>query len=149
MATPIVEHRAAHALQRFLRCMPGARVGTLACAAAAVPMGGKPSSPGRSRSRTAPRFAPLATAQFILALPERYHDRAAWKRATELLMEAAERGGSIEAATDARGRNTMAWKRSLQRLSIGPSNRKRSAPSGAGLGYLTGISPKWSWPLSH
>jgi hypothetical protein len=38
-------------------------------------------------------------AQFILALPERYHDRNAWKRATELLMEAAERGGSIEAAS--------------------------------------------------
>jgi hypothetical protein len=37
---------------------------------------------------------------FILALPEHHQDRNAWRRATELLLEAAEQGGSIEAATE-------------------------------------------------
>ena len=39
-------------------------------------------------------------AQFILGLHEVYQDRNSWRRASELLMEAAERGGSIEAATE-------------------------------------------------
>jgi hypothetical protein len=39
-------------------------------------------------------------ANFILALPEHYQDRTAWKRATELLMQAAEQDGDIEAATE-------------------------------------------------
>ena len=39
-------------------------------------------------------------ANFILALPEHYQDRNSWKRATELLMQAAEQDGDIEAATD-------------------------------------------------
>ena len=41
-----------------------------------------------------------AAAQFILGLHEAYQDRNSWKRTTELLMEAAERGGSIESATE-------------------------------------------------
>ena len=39
-------------------------------------------------------------AQFILGLHEAYQDRNSWRRASELLMEAAELGGSIEAATE-------------------------------------------------
>jgi hypothetical protein len=39
-------------------------------------------------------------ANFILALPEHYQDRNSWKRATELLMQAAEQDGDIEAATE-------------------------------------------------
>ena len=39
-------------------------------------------------------------ANFILALPEHYKGRNSWKRATELLMQAAEQDGDIEAATD-------------------------------------------------
>ena len=39
-------------------------------------------------------------AQFILGLHEAHQDRNSWRRASELLMEAAERGGSIEAATE-------------------------------------------------
>jgi hypothetical protein len=35
-----------------------------------------------------------------LALPERYQDRNSWKRATELLMQAAEQDGDIETATE-------------------------------------------------
>jgi hypothetical protein len=38
--------------------------------------------------------------RFILGLHEAYQDRNSWRRASELLMEAAERGGSIEAATE-------------------------------------------------
>ena len=38
-------------------------------------------------------------ANFILALPEHYQDRNSWKRATELLMQAAEQD-DIEAATE-------------------------------------------------
>jgi hypothetical protein len=38
---------------------------------------------------------------FILALPEGYQHRNSWMKATELLMEAADRKGSIEAATEA------------------------------------------------
>jgi hypothetical protein len=38
--------------------------------------------------------------RFVLALPDHYQERNSWRRATELLMEAAERGGSIEAATE-------------------------------------------------
>jgi len=33
-------------------------------------------------------------------LPESDHDRSSWQHATELLIEAAERGGSIEATTE-------------------------------------------------
>jgi hypothetical protein len=56
----------------------------------------------RSKSlRDGTEFETLAdAAQFILELHERYQDRNSWKRATELLMEAAERDGSIEAATE-------------------------------------------------
>ena len=39
-------------------------------------------------------------ANFILALPEHYQGRNSWKRATELLMQAAEQNGDIEAATE-------------------------------------------------
>jgi hypothetical protein len=39
-------------------------------------------------------------ARFVLALPHRHQERNSWRRATELLMEAAIRGGSIEAATE-------------------------------------------------
>jgi hypothetical protein len=39
-------------------------------------------------------------AHLILALPEHYQDRNSWKRATELLMQAAEQDGDIEAATE-------------------------------------------------
>ncbi len=39
-------------------------------------------------------------ANFILALPEHYQDRNSWKRATELLLQAAEQDGDIEAATE-------------------------------------------------
>jgi hypothetical protein len=39
-------------------------------------------------------------ANFILALPEHYQDRNSWKRATELLMKAAEQNGDIETATE-------------------------------------------------
>ena len=39
-------------------------------------------------------------ANFILALPDHYQDRNSWKRATELLMQAAEQNGDIEAATE-------------------------------------------------
>jgi hypothetical protein len=38
-------------------------------------------------------------ANFILALPAHYQDRNSWKRGTELLMQAAEQNGDIEAAT--------------------------------------------------
>jgi hypothetical protein len=38
---------------------------------------------------------------FILALPEGDQHRNSWTKATELLMEAANRNGSIEAATEA------------------------------------------------
>jgi hypothetical protein len=38
---------------------------------------------------------------FILALPEADQHRSSWMKATELLMEAAERKGNIEAATKA------------------------------------------------
>jgi hypothetical protein len=37
---------------------------------------------------------------FILALPEHYQVRNSWKRATELLMQAAEQDVDIEAATE-------------------------------------------------
>jgi hypothetical protein len=39
---------------------------------------------------------------FILALPEAFQHRNWWVKATELLMQAAERNGDIEAATEAR-----------------------------------------------
>jgi hypothetical protein len=39
-------------------------------------------------------------ARFVLALPHERQGRNFWKRASELLMEAAERGGSIESATE-------------------------------------------------
>jgi hypothetical protein len=38
---------------------------------------------------------------FILALPEAYQHRKSWIKATESLIEAAERNGDIEAATKA------------------------------------------------
>jgi hypothetical protein len=38
---------------------------------------------------------------FILALPEAFQLRNSWLKATEMLMEAAERKGDIEAATEA------------------------------------------------
>jgi hypothetical protein len=38
-------------------------------------------------------------ADFILALPRRYGERNSWKHAIELLMDAAENGGSVELAT--------------------------------------------------
>jgi hypothetical protein len=38
---------------------------------------------------------------FILALPEAYQHRSSWTRAAELLIEAAERKGDIDAATKA------------------------------------------------
>jgi len=41
-----------------------------------------------------------SAAQFILGLHAAYQDRNSWKRTNPLLMEAAERGGSIEAATE-------------------------------------------------
>ena len=37
---------------------------------------------------------------FVLALPAAYQERNAWQSAAELLMAAAEHGGSVEAATD-------------------------------------------------
>jgi hypothetical protein len=39
-------------------------------------------------------------ARFVLALPNHLQDRNSWRRATELLLEAAEHGGGIEAATE-------------------------------------------------
>ena len=39
-------------------------------------------------------------ARFVLALPHHYQERNSWRRATELLLEAAEHGGSVEAATE-------------------------------------------------
>ena len=42
----------------------------------------------------------LDAGTFITGLPEAFHHRNAWIRAVELLTEAAERDGSIEAATD-------------------------------------------------
>jgi hypothetical protein len=69
--------------------------------AAKMPVAGPPSCLARSSSETAPSSTPLAdAAQFILGLHEVYQDRNSWRRASELLMEAAERGGSIEAATE-------------------------------------------------
>jgi hypothetical protein len=41
----------------------------------------------------------LEHGMIILALPEGYHERNAWTAAAALLMEAAEGGGSIEAAS--------------------------------------------------
>ena len=41
-----------------------------------------------------------SAAQLILGLHAAYQDRNSWKRTNPLLMEAAERGGSIEAATE-------------------------------------------------
>jgi hypothetical protein len=38
--------------------------------------------------------------RFVLALPNHLQDRNSWRRATELLLEAAEHGGSIEAPTE-------------------------------------------------
>jgi hypothetical protein len=38
-------------------------------------------------------------ARFVLALPHHYQECNSWRRTSELLMEAAERGGSVEAAT--------------------------------------------------
>jgi hypothetical protein len=38
---------------------------------------------------------------FILALPEGFKERNSWQYASKLLMAAAERKGSIEAATEA------------------------------------------------
>jgi hypothetical protein len=43
--------------------------------------------------RTQPSSLPP---RFVLALPDHYQDRNSWKRATELLMEAAERGAATE-----------------------------------------------------
>ncbi len=66
-----------------------------------MPVAGPPSCLARSSSETAPSSTILAdAAQFILGLHEAYQDRNSWRRASELLMEAAERGGSIEAATE-------------------------------------------------
>jgi hypothetical protein len=39
-------------------------------------------------------------ARFVLGLPHQYQERNSWRRASELLMEAAERHGSVEAATE-------------------------------------------------
>jgi hypothetical protein len=39
-------------------------------------------------------------ARFVPAPPHHYQERNSWRRATELLLEAAERGGSVEAATE-------------------------------------------------
>jgi hypothetical protein len=38
---------------------------------------------------------------FILALPEAFQHRNSWQKASELLIAAADRDGSIEAATEA------------------------------------------------
>jgi hypothetical protein len=52
--------------------------------------------------RDGTRLETLAEAgQFILALPEGDQQRNSWTKATELLMQAAERKGNIEAATEA------------------------------------------------
>ena len=52
--------------------------------------------------KTGTKLEALADARaFILdMLPESDHDRSSWQHATELLIEAAERGGSIEATTE-------------------------------------------------
>ena len=52
--------------------------------------------------RNGPKLETLADAgRFIGTMPERDQGRQAWINATEALMAAAERGGSIDAATDA------------------------------------------------
>ena len=52
--------------------------------------------------RDGTKLATLAEAgAFVLALPESYQHRNSWMKATELLMQAADRDGSIEAATEA------------------------------------------------
>ena len=52
--------------------------------------------------KTGTKLETLADARaFILdMLPESDHDRSSWQHAIELLIEAAERGGSIEATTE-------------------------------------------------
>jgi hypothetical protein len=52
--------------------------------------------------RDGTRLETLAEAgQFILALPEAFQQRNSWQYASKLLMQAAERKGDIEAATEA------------------------------------------------
>ena len=52
--------------------------------------------------RDGKRLATLADARaLVLALPAGDQERNAWQRAAELLIEAAENGGDIEAATEA------------------------------------------------
>jgi hypothetical protein len=52
--------------------------------------------------RKGPKLETLADAgRFIGTMPERDQGRQAWINATDALMAAAERGGSIDAATDA------------------------------------------------
>ena len=65
-----------------------------------------------SRGWTAPLSRPIRlkdgtefhslgdAARFVLALPHHYQERTSWRRASELLMGAAERHGSVEAATE-------------------------------------------------
>jgi hypothetical protein len=69
-----------------------------------VPSQGKGPTPGLPRPEAPRDGTELDTladaANFILALPEHYQDRNSWKRATELLMQAAEEDGDIEAATE-------------------------------------------------
>ena len=73
----------------------------------------RPSPPIRpSRGWTAPLARPIRlkdgtefrslgdAAWFVLVLPHHYQKRNSWRRATELLLEAAEHGGSVEAATE-------------------------------------------------
>jgi hypothetical protein len=71
------------------------------CPPAKTLAAGPPGSPARSSLRDGTELDTLAdAANFILALPEHYQDRNSWKRATELLMQAAEQDGDIEAATE-------------------------------------------------
>ena len=51
--------------------------------------------------RDGKRLATLADARdFVLALPPGYQERNAWQRAAALLIEAAEHGGDVGAATE-------------------------------------------------
>ena len=80
------------------------RLGTLSAAARAL--GVEHATVARRvahlEEKTGTKLETLADARaFILdMLPESDHDRSSWQHATELLIEAAERGGSIEATTE-------------------------------------------------
>ena len=99
-----------HTQARRLRCQAPQSVLCASMAKRRKPPATPPIPP--SQRWTAPLARPIRlkdgtqfhsigdAARFVLALPHEQQGRNSWTRASELLMEAAERGGSIEAATE-------------------------------------------------